>query len=121
MSNFNEWVGSLFMSEETIEIIETPVVIEEDPIVENTPEYMDKSDVEALIAATVEQTINAIKLAKEESKVSLEELKTENKAFRETIAEIKLELEKPAKKAEVVIPTVKNSDTEYWSMANAVK
>lgn len=125
---FKEFVANLFedtveieMSEETPEVIEVAPVDEVDEVIEEVidePVYMLKEDVEALIAATVEQTVSQINLAKEE--VSTKAVES-NKELVDRLIKLEVELQAPAKKAEKVIPTVKETKEAYWSMANAVK
>ena len=132
---FTSFIKSIFMASEEPVIEEVVVELQpEDPTIEEVSEvveqlaevvaeeakieYMLKEDAEELIKDVVTQTIEHIKMAAAASKEAGD---LANKAMATRVEKLELELQKPSKKAEKVIPPVKEVKAEHFSMAAEIK
>jgi len=143
-NKFTKFITELFMGTETkvdVEVKEDvveEVKLEDEPSTEELKDtieevvevvaaevekaYVTEDEVKELISETVAQTLEAIKLSKEDNTKTIEGLVKENESLKLTVEAIQLELQKPSKKATVVIPAVKKGDeSDNWSMAGSVK
>lgn len=142
MGKFKEMIEKIFMQDETApEVVEVELEAEdvvneikdvvEDVVeiavqntediaevketLEDAPEMYTKAEVDSMVEEAVTATAEQMKLSEEGSKKDLKELK-------EQVDKLNLELMKPAKDAEVVIPPVGNKvEGKQWSMAAAAK
>ena len=131
---FTKFIHDLFLAEEKPE--EKPVVENtedksaegkptEDPEKEKEelaeePTYVTAEELEALVTKLVAEALESITEAKAEMSLAAEKQSEEVKGLVTKIEALELELQKPGKEPEVIVPKT-NGKVPYFSLADEVK